>query len=379
MESRVRILFENSIKSEFTRKQYMYHLQRFVAYYKLKDMESIVKIEQKQLQIMMEDYVMYLRTKISPNSFDSPLGGLQSFLEINDIFLNWKKIRKLVPARVKKSGARGYSDAEVRKMIEVAGDKRAKAIIHCLASSGSRIGGFEGMQLKHLMDMPNGCKACLIYPDEVEEYWSFFSPEAAKALDDYLEERRKDGEYIGPDSPVFRNSYRIGIEKPTPLARHSLTMIIYRVVNNAGLRKNKKNNRYEVQQDHGFRKRFVTKLKLNKEIPVAVTEKLVGHSRYRDESGTEVKLDGSYMRPEVDELFQYYQKAIPDLTVDDREKLLMEKQKILQEKSDLQRALMENELNKKELTDLKKWKDEVNAERQRSNMQKYGSTNPETT
>ncbi len=68
MESRALHIFENSIRSEYSRKQYEYQLDSFISYYKLKDIESIFRIEQKRLQIMMEDYVLYLRTKLSPNS-----------------------------------------------------------------------------------------------------------------------------------------------------------------------------------------------------------------------------------------------------------------------------------------------------------------------
>lgn len=377
MRSRALLLFENSIRSEYTRKQYHYQLQRFVDYYKLKDIDSIIRIEQKKLQIMVEDYVMHLKTRISPNSFHSPMGALQSFLEINDISLNWKKIRRLIPEAVKKSGLRGYTDAEIRKMLEFALNRRAKALIHFFASSGVRIGAFDKMEIKQIIEMPEGCKAVVVYPETKDEYWTFLTPEASRALDDYFAERRQDGEHLGPNSPVFRVSYSLGITRAGFLSKISIMMIVYRILNNAGLRTNKKNQRYEVQLDHGFRKRFITKLKLNKDIPVAVTERLCGHSTYTAEDGTAVVLDGAYMRPELDQLFEHFQKGISDLTLDDREKLIRDKQKALKEKSELQKALLENEQNKKELDSLKQWKKLVDAHMKRDNMKKHGTTDPE--
>lgn len=314
MRSRALVLFENSIKSEYTKKQYKYQLQRFLSYYKLKDYDSILKVDSKQLQIMVEDYVLYLKTKLSPNSFDAPLGALQSFLEINDVFLNWKKIRKLVPARVKKSGERGYTTSEIQKMLEFSPDKRTKAIIHFIAASGIRVGAFGDLKLKHIVEMPMGCKAVLVYEGTTEEYWTFLTPEASEALDDYLNERRKDGEIMTPENPVFRSRYSLGIEKVKALSVSSIIQVIYRVLNKAGLRQNFKNNRYEVQLDHGFRKRFNTILKLNREINPNIAEKLMGHSK---------GLDGAYLKPTRQECFEEYKKGIPELTVDPSERQSM--------------------------------------------------------
>jgi len=56
-------LFQNSVGSEVTAKQYKWYLDRFIQYYKLKDYDSMLKMEQKQIQIMVEDYVMDLKTR----------------------------------------------------------------------------------------------------------------------------------------------------------------------------------------------------------------------------------------------------------------------------------------------------------------------------
>jgi integrase len=340
MESRALHIFESSIKSAYSRKQYKYQLNRFVAYYKLRDYDSILKTEPKQLQIMMEDYVLYLRTKLSPNSFDAPIAALQLFLELNDIMLNFKKIRKLVPARVKKSGERGYTTKEIQKMLEFSSDKRTKAVIHFIASSGVRVGAFDGLKLRHIVEMPMGCKAVLVYEGTTEEYWTFLTPEASESLDAYLNERRNDGETLTPDSPVFRSRYSLGVQKAETLSIQSITQIVYRVLNRAGLRQNRKNNRYEVQLDHGFRKRFNTILKLNREINANIVEKMMGHSK---------GLDGVYLKPTRQESFEEYKKGIPDLTIDDSERILAEKKKIEIERSELEKLKLQMDEQAKDL------------------------------
>lgn len=336
------LLFENSIKSEETRKQYRYCLDRFVKFYKLRDAESILTIEPKQLQIMVEDYVMDLKKRISPNSFASPLSSIQAFLVINDISLNWKKIRRLVPAEVKKSGERGYATEEVRQMLAVATDRRLKAIIHFLAASGVRIGALEGLKIKHLVNLENDCKTVLIYEGSIEEYWAFLTPEASKALDLYLEQRKNDGEYLDGESPVFRTKYQIGISKAKPLRLQSIKGILERIIKKAGIHTSK-SKRYEVQRAHGFRKRFNTILKLNREINPNIIEKLMGHTH---------GLDGVYLKPTREECFAEYKKGISDLTIDNHEKLAADRRKLAQDRSELEKQQLENQKIRQELREV---------------------------
>ena len=71
---------------------------------------------------------------------------------------------------------------------------------------------------------------------------------------------------------------------------------------------------------HGFRKRFATVLKSNKEINLSISEKLLGHS-------TTVPLDNVYFKPVLEVMFDEYQKAIPELVIDQSMKLKLELEK----------------------------------------------------
>ncbi len=55
----------------------------------------MITIPLKQLQIMVEDYVMMLKKKVSPNSVNTYMAGIEAFFETNDVELRWKKIRRL--------------------------------------------------------------------------------------------------------------------------------------------------------------------------------------------------------------------------------------------------------------------------------------------
>jgi len=62
------LVFQNTLNSEVTIKQYTWYLNKFIDFYKLKDFDFIIKIEPRKLQEMIEDYIMDLKKKYSPNS-----------------------------------------------------------------------------------------------------------------------------------------------------------------------------------------------------------------------------------------------------------------------------------------------------------------------
>lgn len=328
------LIFENSIKSEATKKEYLKSLHRFMNFYHLKDFDGILRIQSSKLQIMVEDYVMHLKKSVSPNTIPTRFYPIQTFLETNDIDLKWKKIRRLFPALLKKSGNKAWTTKEIQLMLERALDLRSKALIHFLASTGCRVGALPELRLKHLAETPMGCKSVLVYPDSTEEYYTFLTPEASEALDAYFNKRRNDGEHLIPDSPVFRSNYRIGIEKVTPITDRAITQVMQRVIVKANLRKNKAGKRYDTQVNHGFRKRFNTILKLNKQVNDNIIEKMMGHKR---------GLDGVYFIPTREECFEEYLKGISDLTISDSERLRQKNLKLEEEKSELENKQIEIE------------------------------------
>ncbi|MGI0073554.1 MAG: hypothetical protein ACREA3_07060 [Nitrosotalea sp.] len=109
------VLFNESIKSKATHGTYMFGLERFRAFYKLKSFDGILTIEPKKLQIMVEDYVFDLKKRVSPNSIPY-LRGLEHFFTMNDVMLNWKKIYKLYPDRVKPGGSNAYTTKDILLM-----------------------------------------------------------------------------------------------------------------------------------------------------------------------------------------------------------------------------------------------------------------------
>jgi len=176
-------------------------------------------------------------------------------------------------------------------------------LIHVLASSGVRIGALPELRIRHLTKIKN-CYAVLIYEDSLEEYHTFLTPETTEILDRYLAKRQSDGEQFNQNTPVFRHRYILGSGPTRPMTKKAIQSVVERGLKKAGLRNkaDKKNNRYPIPLDHGFRKRLITTLKSIREIPVAYAERIAGHKVYMDEIGNKIQLDDSYLRPELEKI-----------------------------------------------------------------------------
>ncbi len=308
-QQRSMLLFEQTVKSPYTLRNYREHLKRFLKFTKLKDYDSLLKPSKEDIQIMIEDYVMDLKKTVSPNSVDTMVRGVKHFYIINKIGLYWDLISKLYPEKVKASGFMPYSNDDIRSMLRVTTSKRNKAIIHFLASTGARIGVFDCiLSMKHLKSMDNGSMSVLIYADDLREYLAFLTPEATDSLNDYFQQRQDDGENFTDESPVFRSKYSLGFEDAKHLKLKSVQSMIHRILENSDVKRVRINKNYDKQMAHGFRKRFNTIMKLNSEVNSSIAEKILGHSVTH-------KLDNTYFKPSIDEWFNEFKKAIPKLTI----------------------------------------------------------------
>jgi len=326
------LLFENAIKSDATRRLYVYFLNRFLKWAILPNSDALVQLKDSHLQELVEDYVMYLKKRISPNSFPPIFASLDLFFVMNNKNLQFKKIRKMFPEKIKKSGNSAWTNKDIQKMLDIAKSKRNKALIHFLASTGCRIGSLPDLKLKHVSNMSIGCKAVLLYEGTNEEYYSFLTPEASKSLEEYFDERRKHGERLQDDSPVFSKVSQSGISQRNPPDLSSLKSIILRIIHTSGVPRKKIHQRYDVQMDHGFRKRFNTILKTNDTANASLCEKMMGHKGVFAQ-------DGTYLKTTKERLFEEFKKHILNLTIsnEDRDKARIDK--LEAEKSELEKKI----------------------------------------
>jgi integrase len=180
-----------------------------------------------------------------------------------------------------------------------------------------REGFSEELRIKDLGDMPNGCKSVKVYADSKDEYYTFITQEAVTALEEYFAYRERKGEKLTPDSWVFTTA----LNPEMPLKSLLISSWFSKIVSKTSVNRGECiNNRYDIQIVYGMRKRFNTILKSNSEINMSIAERILGHS-------TTIPLDNHYFKPTLEVIFDEYQKAIPDLTIDESVKLKLELEK----------------------------------------------------
>lgn len=326
-------MFQEFLKSKESVKTYTWTVRQFIKYHNLKDFDSIVKIEKKELQKITETLVIHLKKTIGANSISTYSNHIKTFLEANDIDLNWRRIKRLYSAKIKRSGFSSYSTEDVKKMLDVSTSLRNIAIIHFFASTGVRVGAVPELRLKHLRDMPLNCKMVTVYEDSTEEYQTVLTPESSTALDEFFEQRRKNGKILNDDSPLFRGRYLLRSEKPKSMSKESIQAILRRTLSKTNVRGQKKNGRYAEQLAHGFRKRFNTILKLNKNVNDNVIEKMMGHKR---------GLDGTYLALSPEQMFDEFKHGITDLAISDEARDKITIQSLQEKKSELEQIKDDN-------------------------------------
>ena len=250
----------------------------------------------------------------------TPLAGVEKFLDVNRKLYHRKTLHSLITQDKDLGGGyEPFTNDDIAKMLSTTQKIRTKAIVLFLSSLGIRPSALVDPILKvvDLVEMPHDCYAIKIYDGSREGYWGFLTPESRKAIDAYLRTRKRNGEVITEDSPLFASYARHAKYKHmVPESLATTLQVLYR---NAGIQRKKIGLRYNKALTYGFRKRFNTILKIDSSVNSNIAEKLMGHKR---------GLDGAYLTPTREECFAEFVKAIPELTVgeEERQKIELTKQ-----------------------------------------------------
>lgn len=175
-QQRSLMLFYFGIKAKLTKTHYSNYLDEFREYFIIKDYDKLLEIEQRKLQEMVEDFVIYHKSRgISASFIAAKLCALKLFFSMNDVILNWHKLNKMLPERKKITGDKAYTTEQIQTLLSGTSNLQYKALIHFMASSGVRVGSFEELKMIHLKDMPNGCKSVKVYANtmEIVRIWQY--------------------------------------------------------------------------------------------------------------------------------------------------------------------------------------------------------------
>jgi integrase len=238
------------------------------------------------------------------------LFGIKKWFELSGVKVDWEKIEFPSSAETSESD-RAPSKEELKNLLNHASSARDRAAIMVLTSSGLRIGTMLSLKV--------GDVDFVSYPDvgkiKVERkrgrkfvgkrrgsqgrvFFTWITEEAKKALMEYLEERKRAGEALTPESPLFEDSQRQG----KFVTLENFERVWYRLLKRAGL--NEKSNRQYMLHVHTLRKYFRSNCI---GVDPSYRETWMGHK-----AGY---LDASYFRAEEPLHLAEYRKAIPHLTI----------------------------------------------------------------
>jgi len=155
-------------------------------HYKL-DLHSFLKLPQTKITDLITEYLV--GRQVSKSTKNNILYTLKHACEINDVILNWKKIKKFTKSQ--RTGNeiagkdRGYTHEEIPQILNFS-DQRVKTAFLILASTGVRIGALSSLKVGDLERIDDLYKV-RVYRGDKEENITYTTPECAKEIDAYLE------------------------------------------------------------------------------------------------------------------------------------------------------------------------------------------------
>jgi len=182
-------LYLYAMKSPVTRQKYKKRLEKFFDFVRVEGdtVEDKSKVFVKRsieegntwtlnniLKFMQTLLQRFDRKEITGSTIRNYLKSIKLFCEIADIQITWKKISRGLPR------SRNYSDDriptidEIRTLLEYP-DRRLKAILYTLASSGIRLIAWDHLKWGHIREIKKENKVIaakiVVYSGEEDEYF----------------------------------------------------------------------------------------------------------------------------------------------------------------------------------------------------------------
>lgn len=350
-EERIYSNFIDSLRSPVTKEMYAIALKHYMKFHGLTTYSQLITMSRDQIFESIKSFILSMveRGCSTPN-MDCHIYALKNFYDMNDIEdIRWHKLKRFRGEETEPHESRKYEHEEIQTLINIC-DLRMNASTLLMCSAGLRVGALSTLLISHLERKGDLYKVNVYKGLKGKgKYFTFCTPECAKAIDTYLKFRERCGEKIGPDSPLFRKDFDSELLEDArryvyPWGYDAIKKAYDTKLIKAGLRTIdhvNKSNRKEVKMTHGFRFFFKSQLVLAKVDP-DLRELLLGHSPLKD-----LKL--VYTKMTEDEMLQEYEKGIDLLTVDPANRLRKKVETLTIEKSKVDLALAQIEDMKKRI------------------------------
>ena len=370
-------LYLYSIKSPATKEKYLLRLGKFLDYLNfqgaLEDKARAFARKGKVDSIWAFNSILkfiqfqkerFNRKEITAGTIRNYVKSIKLFCAMSDIAINWDKITRGLPKGRRYTDDRAPTLEEIKKLCEYP-DRRIKAIVYTMVSSGIRVGAWDYLRWGNIRPIEQDGKIVaarmVVYDGEDDAYITFITQSAYRELTQWMKYREEAGEKITGNSWVMRDLWdtQIKISRglvsvPKQLTAIGVKRLMERAIWAQGLRNELPagKKRHPFATNHSLRKYFKTRCELDGMKPINI-ENLMGHSTGSSDP---------YYRPTENDLLQDYLKCMDALTVND-EKTLQTKVEEIANKSKDNEYLINTRLSEKnkEIQDMKIRYEEMNS------------------
>jgi integrase len=328
-----------ALKAPESKRQYPKRLEIFLDFLKIEgtfeEKANLFYVQAKKRPnwlyselIKFSDYqkIRVKKGEISESTVPNYFKSIRLFCVMNDIVVNWEKIRKGIPNGLHAAQDRAPTREEIKRLLQYP-DRRLKPIVYVMISSGIRLGAWEYLKWKHIIPIKDEkgtiiSAKIIVYAGDREEYFSFITPEAYFALKEWMDYRSEFGEEISKDSWLMRDIWQTSNMKygakfglaidPKQLKVHGIKNLVNRALWEQGVRENLREGerRHEFKMVHGFRKYFKTMAE--QKMSPANVEILLNH---------DIGVSSSYFKPTEKQLLNDYLGVVNLLTINEENRL----------------------------------------------------------
>ena len=210
-------LFLNAMRAPMTRDRYQTRVAKFFDFVGIpgKTLKEKARTYAKKGKIdtnwalgSILKFVYFHRERVYKKEISGATVGnytksIRLFCEMADIPIPWKKITRGLPKGRKYADDRIPTIEELKKLVEYP-DRRIKAIVYSMSSSGTRVGFWDYLRWSDITPIErNGeviAAKMIVYAGEDEQYFTFISPAAWQELSAWRQYREASGEIINHDS-----------------------------------------------------------------------------------------------------------------------------------------------------------------------------------
>jgi hypothetical protein len=338
--------FIYALKSKDVKRQYPAMLSRFLSFINVegetieekcnffynfaKNIKNHKALESELMRYIIFQEERIERKEISSGTLRNYIKAIKLFFTMNDILVNWDKIKMGMSTVNQTSKDRIPEISEINTLFGYH-DIRLKPIVLTMLSSGIRVGAWDWLKWKHVIPIYRNNEVLaakvIVYGGEHEQYFSFITNEAYHALKSYMDFRELHGEKISGESWLMRDQWqkidkdhghRIGLAgRPKKFEAEGIRRLIYDAWKVQGVitihDANSEEKHHPFKSSHGFRKSFETQCEMV--IKSEDVEILMGHG------SSKRGLKANYYRPKEEYLLEQYLKAADLLTINESQKL----------------------------------------------------------